>query len=71
MKVLQDTGCTGMIVDSALVPEVMVIPGSSGLQQMVDNTLINVQLASLYLDSLCYKRHDSLYYKRHWQSGVC
>ena len=63
MKVLQDTGCTGMIVDSALVPEVMVIPGSSGLQQMVDNTLINVQLASLYL--------DSLYYKRHWQSGVC
>ena len=71
MKVLQDTGCTGMIVDSALVPEVMVIPGSSGLQQMVDNTLINVQLASLYLDSLYYKRHDSLYYKRHWQSGVC
>ena len=30
VKVLHDTGCTGMIVDRALVPEVMVIPGSSG-----------------------------------------
>ena len=31
VKVLRDTGCTGMIVDRALVPEVLVIPGSSGL----------------------------------------
>ena len=30
VKVLQDTGCTGIIVDRALVPDVMVIPGSSG-----------------------------------------
>ena len=42
MKVLRDTGCTGMIVDRALVPEVMVIPGSSGLLQMVDHTLIDM-----------------------------
>ena len=42
MKVLRDTGCTGMIVDRALVPDVMVIPGSSGLLQMVDHTLIDV-----------------------------
>ena len=27
VKVLRDTGCRGMIVDRALVPEVMVIPG--------------------------------------------
>ena len=42
VKVLRDTGCTGMIVDRALVPEVMVIPGSSGSLQMVDHTLIDV-----------------------------
>ena len=42
VKVLCDTGCTGMIVDMALVPEVMVIPGSSGSLQMVDHTLIDV-----------------------------
>ena len=40
VKVLRDTGCTGMIVDRALVPEVLVIPGSSGSLQMVDHTLI-------------------------------
>ena len=42
MKVLRDTGCTGMIVDRALVPEVIVIPGSSGSLQMADHTLIDV-----------------------------
>ena len=30
VKVLRDTGCTGMIVDRALIPDSMVIPGSSG-----------------------------------------
>ena len=39
VKVLRDTGCTGMIVDMALVPDVMVIPGSSGSLQVVDHTL--------------------------------
>ena len=42
VKVLRDTGCTGMIVDRALVPDVMVIPGSSGSLQMVDHMLIDV-----------------------------
>ena len=55
VKVLRDTGCTGMIVDRALVPDVMVIPGSSGLLQMVDHTLIDVPLANAYLDSPYYK----------------
>ena len=41
VKVLRDTGCTGMIVDRALVPNVMVIPGSSGSLHMVDHTLID------------------------------
>ena len=27
VMVLRDTGCTGMIVDRALVPDAMVIPG--------------------------------------------
>ena len=43
VKVLRDTGCTGMIVDRAVVPDVMVIPGSL---QMVDHTLMDVPLAS-------------------------
>ena len=43
VKVLRDTGCTGMIVDRASVPDLMVIPGSSGLLQMVDHTLIRWQ----------------------------
>ena len=34
VKVLRDTGCTGMLVDRALVPNMMVIPGSSFLMQM-------------------------------------
>ena len=55
VKVLRDTGCTGVIVDRALVPEVMVKPGSSGSLQMVDHTLIDVLLANVYLDSLYYK----------------
>ena len=33
VKILRDTGCTGMIVDRALVPDVMVIPDSSGSLQ--------------------------------------
>ena len=59
VKVLRDTGCTGMIVDRALVPDVMVIPGSSGSLQMVDHMLmlIDVPLANVYLDSLYYKGH--------------
>ena len=40
VKVLRDTGCTGMIVDRALVP---------------DHTLIDVPLANVYLDSPHYK----------------
>ena len=60
VKVLQDTGCTGMIVDRALVPEVMVIPGSSGSLQMVDHQLIDVPLVNVYLDSPCYKGHCRL-----------
>ena len=55
MKVLHDTGCTGMIVDRALIPDSMVIPGSSGSLQMVDHTLIDVPLP--YLDSPYYKGH--------------
>ena len=39
MKVLRDPRCIGMIVDTALVPSMMVIAGSSGLLQKVDNTL--------------------------------
>ena len=46
-----------MIVDRALIPESMVIPGSSGSLHMVDHTLIDVPLASVYLDSLYYKGH--------------
>ena len=57
MKVLQDTGCTGMIVNRALVPDVMVMPASTGSLQMVDHTLINVPLANVYLDSPYYKGH--------------
>ena len=57
VKVLRDTGCTGMIVHRALVPEVLVIPGSSGSLQMVDHTLIDVPLANVYLDSPYYKGH--------------
>ena len=55
VKVLRDTGCTGMIVDRALIPDSMEIPGSSGSLQMVDHTLINVPLANVYLDSPNYK----------------
>ena len=55
VKVLRDTGCTGMIVDRALIPDSMVIPGSSGSLQMVDHTLIDVPLANVYLDSPNYK----------------
>ena len=57
VKVLRDTGCTGMIVDRALIPDLMVIPGSSGLLQMVYHTLTNVPLANVYLDFPYYKGH--------------
>ena len=56
MKVLRDTGCTGMIVDGTLVPDMIVIPGSSGSLQMVDHTLIEVPLA-VYLDPSYYRGH--------------
>ena len=36
LKVLRETGCTGMNVDRELIPDSMVIPGSSGSLQMVD-----------------------------------
>ena len=52
-----DTGCTGMIVDRALIPDSMVIPGSSGSLQMVDRTLIDVPLANVYINSPYYKGH--------------
>ena len=57
VKVLRDTGCTVMTLDMALVPEVMVIPGSPGSLQMVDHTLIDVPLANVYFHSLYYKGH--------------
>ena len=57
MKVLRDTGCTGMIVDSTLIPDSMVKQGSSGSLQTEDHTLIDVQLANVYLDSPYYKGH--------------
>ena len=57
MKVVRDTGCTGMIVDKALIPSSMVIPVSSGSLQTVDHILIDVPLANVYLDSPYYKGH--------------
>ena len=57
VKVLGDTGCTGMIVDRALIPDSMVIPGNSASLQMVHHTLIDVPLATVYLDSPYYKEH--------------
>ena len=44
-----------MIVDRALIPDSMVIPGSSGSLQMLDHTLIDVPLANVYLVSPYYK----------------
>ena len=49
-----------MIVDRASIPDLMVIPGSSGSLQMVDHTLIYVPLANVYLDSQYYKGHCKL-----------
>ena len=40
-----------MIMDRALIPDSMVIPGSLGLLQMVDHTLIDVPLANVCLDA--------------------
>ena len=62
VKVLRDTGCTGMIVNKALIPDLMVIPGSSASLQMVDHTLINVPLVNVYLDSPYYKGHCKVMY---------
>ena len=42
-----------MIVDRALVPDVMVIPGSSGSLQMVDHTLVDMPLDSPYYKGHC------------------
>ena len=38
MKVLRDTGCTGMIVDRALIPDAMVVIGNmrGALQMLPD-----------------------------------
>ena len=57
VKVLRDTGCTGMIVHRALISDSMVIPDSSGSLQMVHHTLMDVPLANVYLDSPYYKGH--------------
>ena len=57
VKVLRDTGCTGVIVNRALISDSMVIPGSLGSLQMVDNNMIDVPLANVYLDSPYYKGH--------------
>ena len=57
VKILRDTGCTGMVVDRALIPDSMVIPSSSGSLQVIDHTMINVQLANVYLDPPYYKGH--------------
>ena len=51
-----------MIVDRALIPNSIVIPGSSGSLQMVDHTLINVPLAKVYLDSPYCKGHCKVMY---------
>ena len=51
-----------MIVDRALISDVMVIPGSSGSLQIVDNTLIDVPLANVYLDSPYFKGHCKVMY---------
>ena len=53
-EILRDTGCTGMIVDRALIPDSRVMIDSL---QMVDYTLIDVPLANVYLDSPYYKGH--------------
>ena len=78
VKVLQDTGCTGTIVYRDLIPDAMVIPGSSCLLQMVDHTLIDVPLANIYLDSPYYKGHckvkcvsSPIYPVIYWQHERC
>ena len=38
VKVLRDTGCTVMTVHRALIPDLMVIPGTSDSLKMVDHT---------------------------------
>ena len=57
VKVLRVSGRTGMIMYRALIPNSMVIPGSSGSLKMADHTLIDVPLANNYLDSPYYKGH--------------
>ena len=60
VKVLQDTGCTGRIVDRVLVRDMMVIPDSSGSLHMVYHALTDLPLANVYLDSPYYKGHCRL-----------
>ena len=40
-----------MVVDRALVPDMMVKPGSTGSLQMANHTLIDVPLVNVYLHS--------------------
>ena len=47
VKVLRDTGCTVMNVDTSLIPKAMVIAHKSGSLQIVDHTLIDVPLANI------------------------
>ena len=49
-----------MIVVRALIPDSMVIPGSSGSLQMVDHTLIDVRLANVYLNSPYHRGHGKV-----------
>ena len=60
VKVLRDNRCTWMIVDRALIPDSMIIPGSSGSLQMVDHALIDEPLAIVYQDSPYYKGHSKV-----------
>ena len=53
VKVLRDTGWTGMIVDMALIPNSMVIPGIATDCRSHSDC---VPLASVYLDSLYSKK---------------
>ena len=50
-----------MIVERALIPDSMVITGSSGSLQTVDHTLIDVHLANIDLDSCTTKDLAKLY----------
>ena len=55
VKVLQDTGCTGMIVERALVPDCDTRQFRFAAEG--DHTLTDVPLANVYFDSPYYKEH--------------